>query len=303
MCWGVGSPARKGPQEAHKDGHIQGPAHPGSASTILDPDHHRASGGGDAAPCTDPPHSRCLRRQSRLDCRGDRCGLGHQRVARASGAPSLCRTGLGGGVVPPAADRPAVSPAGRGPGRAADRLRRPCAPCRPSTVDTAVMGGQVGAAGCRRPPPCGVGASHAPNNDRNPWRQQPWVLPPHAQAEWIWARADVLAVYTRPDDPQRPPGCSDATSTPLGADTRRPIPAAPGPPERGDDEDERQGTAQRCLVCAPVAGQRRVKVPAAAHGGGLRPSAPPGGRGAGPAGRDQRAGQGPPAHPPAGVRV
>jgi hypothetical protein len=133
------------------------------------------------------------------------------------------------------------------------------------------MGGQVGAAGCRRPPPCGVGASHAPNNDRNPWRQQPWVLPPHAQAEWIWARADVLAVYTRPDDPQRPPGCSDATSTPLGADTRRPIPAAPGPPERGDDEDERQGTAQRCMVCAPVAGQRRVTVPARRTAGDFAP--------------------------------
>lgn len=71
---------------------------------------------------------------------------------------------------------------------------------------------------------------------------------------------DVLAVYTRPYDPQRPQVCLDATSTQLVAETRVPIPAAPGQPERVDDEYERKGTANRFMVFEPLAGQRRVKV-------------------------------------------
>ena len=71
---------------------------------------------------------------------------------------------------------------------------------------------------------------------------------------------DVLEVYTRPYDAQYPQVCVDETSKQLVAETRVPIPAAPGQPERGDDEYERQGTAHRFLVCEPLAGRRRVKV-------------------------------------------
>src|SRR5262245_6510686 len=85
-------------------------------------------------------------------------------------------------------------------------------------------------------------------------------MPPPANAEFGWAMADVSAVDTRPDDPQDPQVCVEETSKHLGAETRVPIPVAPGQPERGDDEDERQGTAQRFLVCEPLAGRRRVKV-------------------------------------------
>jgi hypothetical protein len=71
---------------------------------------------------------------------------------------------------------------------------------------------------------------------------------------------DVLAVDTRPYDPRRPQVCPDATSTPLVAETREPIPAAPGQPERVDYAYERQGTANLCMVFEPLAGQRRVTV-------------------------------------------
>jgi hypothetical protein len=71
---------------------------------------------------------------------------------------------------------------------------------------------------------------------------------------------DVLEVYTRPDDPQRPQVCLDETSKHLVADTRVPIPAAPGQPERIDYEYARQGTANLFRVFEPLAGQRRVKV-------------------------------------------
>jgi hypothetical protein len=125
-----------------------------------------------------------------------------------------------------------------------------------------VIGGPVGDAGCRRPHPCGGCPSHAQKNDLKPWRQKQGVIPPHANAELLCARADVLAVYTRPDDPQRPQVGRDETSTQLVADTRRPIPAAPGPPERVDDAYERQGTAHLFLVFEPLAGQRLVTVTA-----------------------------------------
>ena len=71
---------------------------------------------------------------------------------------------------------------------------------------------------------------------------------------------DVLEVYTRPYDPRRPQVCLDETSKQLVAETRTPLPAAPGQPERVDYEYERQGTANLCMVFEPLAGQRRVKV-------------------------------------------
>ena len=71
---------------------------------------------------------------------------------------------------------------------------------------------------------------------------------------------DVLEVYTRPYDAQRPQVCVDETSKQLVAETRMPIPAAPGPPERVDYEYERQGTANLFMVFEPLAGRRQVKV-------------------------------------------
>jgi hypothetical protein len=71
---------------------------------------------------------------------------------------------------------------------------------------------------------------------------------------------DILEVYTRPYDPQRPQVCLDETSKQLVAETREPLAAMPGQPERVDDAYERQGTANLCMVFEPLAGQRRVKV-------------------------------------------
>jgi hypothetical protein len=71
---------------------------------------------------------------------------------------------------------------------------------------------------------------------------------------------DVLEVYTRPYDPQYPQVCVDETSKQLVAETRVPIPVAPGRPERVDYEYERKGTANLFMVFEPLAGRRRVKV-------------------------------------------
>src|SRR6266702_1603819 len=80
---------------------------------------------------------------------------------------------------------------------------------------------------------------------------------------------DVLAVYTRPRDPDCPLVCLDETSKQLLAETRVPIPMKPGRPARCDYEYERNGTANLFMMFAPLEGWRRVKVtdrPAAGFG-------------------------------------
>ena len=71
---------------------------------------------------------------------------------------------------------------------------------------------------------------------------------------------DVLAVYTRPRDPDCPLVCLDETSKQLTAETRVPIPMKPGRPARLDYEYERNGTANLFMMFAPLEGWRHVKV-------------------------------------------
>jgi hypothetical protein len=71
---------------------------------------------------------------------------------------------------------------------------------------------------------------------------------------------DVLEVYHRPHDPDRPVVCVDETSKQLIAETRVPIPAKPGQPKRYDYEYERNGTANLFMMFAPLEGWRHVKV-------------------------------------------
>jgi hypothetical protein len=70
----------------------------------------------------------------------------------------------------------------------------------------------------------------------------------------------VLAVYTRPRDPDRPLVCVDETSKQLIAETRVPIPMKPGRPARLDYEYERNGTANLFMMFGPLEGWRHVKV-------------------------------------------
>ncbi len=54
--------------------------------------------------------------------------------------------------------------------------------------------------------------------------------------------------------------CFDEPSKQLIRETRTPIPASPGQPERVDYEYERNGTANLFMTFEPLAGRRRVKV-------------------------------------------
>jgi len=86
------------------------------------------------------------------------------------------------------------------------------------------------------------------------------VIPPEQNAEFVAQMEDILDLYQRPDDPQRPLICMDEQPVQLIQETRHPLPAQPGKPERVDYEYERKGTAALFLFTAPLAGWRRVSV-------------------------------------------
>ncbi len=71
---------------------------------------------------------------------------------------------------------------------------------------------------------------------------------------------DVLSVYTRPRDPDRPVVCLDETSKQLVAETHAPVAMQPGLPARVDYEYARNGVANLFMMFAPLEGWRHVKV-------------------------------------------
>ena len=71
---------------------------------------------------------------------------------------------------------------------------------------------------------------------------------------------DILGVYTRPRDPDRPLVCLDETSKQLIRETRVPLPMGRGRPARVDFEYERNGTANVFMLFAPLEGWRHVEV-------------------------------------------
>lgn len=86
------------------------------------------------------------------------------------------------------------------------------------------------------------------------------MIPPAANAEFVYHLEDVLDVYTRPADPQRPLVCLDEISKQLVGERRTPLPAQPGQPPRYDAEYVRNGTANLFMLCEPLRGYRQVTV-------------------------------------------
>ncbi len=71
---------------------------------------------------------------------------------------------------------------------------------------------------------------------------------------------DVLELYAEPYDATRPKVNFDETSKQLIKETRQPLPAQPGRPERFDYEYQREGTRNLFLFIEPQAGFRHVSV-------------------------------------------
>jgi hypothetical protein len=77
-------------------------------------------------------------------------------------------------------------------------------------------------------------------------------------AEFVAAMEDVLELYAEPYDPQQPVVCFDEVPVQLIAETRRPLPAQPGQPERFDYEYRRNGTCNQFVWVEPLAGWRHI---------------------------------------------
>lgn len=71
---------------------------------------------------------------------------------------------------------------------------------------------------------------------------------------------DVLEVYAEPYDPARPQVNVDETTKQRIQETRHPLPAQPGQPQRYDYEYARNGTRNLFLCVEPQAGRRPVHV-------------------------------------------
>ncbi len=74
------------------------------------------------------------------------------------------------------------------------------------------------------------------------------------------AMEQVLAVYTRPCDPDDPVVCMDETSVQCVKEVRPVLPGKPGQIERYDVEYERTGVAHLIQLYAPCIGWRRIDV-------------------------------------------
>ena len=70
------------------------------------------------------------------------------------------------------------------------------------------------------------------------------------------AMEDVLEVYARPYDSQRPQVCLDEAAKQLLSEVRAPLPMKPGQPVRVDNEYVRHGTCALFMLFEPLAQSR-----------------------------------------------
>ena len=94
-----------------------------------------------------------------------------------------------------------------------------------------------------------------------------WCIPPQQDARFVAAMEDVLEVYERPYDPERPLVCLDEGAKQILSEVRVPLPLKPASlkpasaqVERYDNEYERQGTCALFMLSQPLVGQREVLV-------------------------------------------
>lgn len=86
------------------------------------------------------------------------------------------------------------------------------------------------------------------------------MIPPDADAQFVYYMEDVLSVYTRPYDPDYPVVCFDETSKQLVIEKQIPLPLEPGQPPRYDYEYERNGVCNLFIFVEPLALWRHVEV-------------------------------------------
>lgn len=97
-------------------------------------------------------------------------------------------------------------------------------------------------------------------NELKPWLKKRYCIPPQANAAFVCQMEEVLEVYQRPYDPQRPQVCMDEMPQQLLIEIHNPLPMKPGQPLCEDYEYERNGVSNIFLFFEPLAGRRHVWV-------------------------------------------
>ena len=87
-----------------------------------------------------------------------------------------------------------------------------------------------------------------------------WCIPPKQDAAFVCQMEQVLEVYKRRYDAKHPVVCMDEQPKQLIAETRKPMPTAPGQPARIDYEYVRQGVCNVWMFVEPLGGWREVAV-------------------------------------------
>jgi len=83
-----------------------------------------------------------------------------------------------------------------------------------------------------------------------------WCIPPEQNSSFVASMEDVLSVYARPYDKNRPVICMDEKPFQLLSDVLEPLPMKKGKTVREDFEYQRNGTCSIFLFTEPLAGWR-----------------------------------------------
>ena len=86
------------------------------------------------------------------------------------------------------------------------------------------------------------------------------MIPPEQNGDFVAQMEQVLEIYKRPYDPQRPVVCMDESPRQLIRETRTPLAARRGAAARHDYEYERCGVCNVFMAVEPLAGKRLVRI-------------------------------------------
>lgn len=87
-----------------------------------------------------------------------------------------------------------------------------------------------------------------------------WCILPEQDAAFVCQMEQVLEVYKRPYDPQRPVVCMDEQPKQLISEVSQPVPVQPGKPACVDYEYVREGCCNVWMFVEPLGGWRSVRV-------------------------------------------
>jgi hypothetical protein len=83
-----------------------------------------------------------------------------------------------------------------------------------------------------------------------------WCIPPKQNAAFVAAMEDVLEVYHRPYNGQKPVICMDEQPAQLLGEKREPVPMNEHHSKREDNEYVRKGTCSVFMFVEPLGGRR-----------------------------------------------